>query len=52
MDQTTPDVSVLEGVLQALENEKTELEKELETELETSEKQRIEEQLAEIKCAR
>lgn len=48
MDQSTPDVCVLEGVLQALENEKTELQKELETELETSEKQRIEERLAEI----
>ena len=48
MDQSTPYVRVLEGVLQALENEKTELEKKLETELEISEKEIIEERLAEI----
>ena len=48
MDHSTPDVRVLEGVLQALENEKTELEKKLETELEISEKEIIEGRLAEI----
>ncbi|XP_048846374.1 uncharacterized protein LOC125717469 [Brienomyrus brachyistius] len=48
MDQGASDLCVLESVVQALEDERAELEEKLETEFETSERQKIEERIGEI----
>nr|XP_046230542.1 uncharacterized protein LOC124051127 [Scatophagus argus] len=48
MDQCKPGTLVLEEVLEALEKEKRELEEKVETELEESERQKMEDRIAEI----
>lgn len=48
MEQGTSEIYILDHVTLALEDEKTQLEEKLETDIETSERQRIEECIAEI----
>lgn len=48
MEQIVSDIHVLESIVQALEVERSQLEEKLQTELEDSERQTIEERIAEI----